>query len=116
MDGIHINVNDKKVNGKKEYGFQILTSAIFVFGWIWLYLSAFSFWEKDWITLALFGIIISTVFVFLNNSRGGVYIFSGGCLLGIIIFLLGFNYGKNGILQHINEFLKIGRASCRERV
>lgn len=105
MIGIQLNVHMEQSNKEKEYSFQILTSIMFIVGWIWLYMSSFSFWENNWIYLALYGAIMGVILVILQNSRWDKYLFPTGSLIGLLIFLSGFTYVRNGILQHINEIL-----------
>lgn len=105
MEGLQIKVCEKQTTEKKEYDFRIMTSILFVTGWIWLSMSAFSFWEKNWLILAAIGALFCILFTVLWNSRWMNYVLPIGCLGGVALFAVGISYGKNGVYVLANEVL-----------
>lgn len=106
MEGLYIKVSEPQAAIKKEYFFRLVASVLFITGWVWLSMSAFSFLEVAWMWMALIGILLATGFVYLFNSKRSDYILTAGCLMGVLCLVMGFSYAKNGVYVYINEVLR----------
>lgn len=104
MTGIQITV--QKINGKTEYGKNILMAVCFMTGWSRLLGDAFLSMEAYWWVFALLGSSLCIGILLLYDTGAQPYLFLSGIGIVFVGFGISFLFFKDGILSLSDDVLR----------